>query len=100
MQTVPMSRRPSVASWLVLCAFVGVGMAPAARGQVAAPPQQARPTPAVGAPAAAGLPAAGSPAADQAAGNRIVEVRIGLDPGDARKVQTLTGLKVIGRLEA
>jgi HlyD family secretion protein len=31
---------------------------------------------------------------------RIVEVRLGLDPGDARKVQTLTGLKVIGRLEA
>ena len=31
---------------------------------------------------------------------RIVEVRVGLDPVDARKVQTLTGLKVIGRLEA
>jgi HlyD family secretion protein len=31
---------------------------------------------------------------------RIVEVRLGLDPVDARKVQTLTGLKVIGRLEA
>ena len=31
---------------------------------------------------------------------RIVEVRVGLDPGDARKVQALTGLKVIGRLQA
>lgn len=31
---------------------------------------------------------------------RIVEVRVGLDPAAARKVQTLTGLKVIGRLEA
>ncbi|MFN7739190.1 MAG: HlyD family efflux transporter periplasmic adaptor subunit [Cyanobacteriota bacterium] len=31
---------------------------------------------------------------------RIVEVRLGLDPVDARKVKTLTGLKVIGRLEA
>jgi HlyD family secretion protein len=30
---------------------------------------------------------------------RIVEVRVGLDPADARKVQTLTGLKVIGRLQ-
>ncbi len=31
---------------------------------------------------------------------RIVEVRVRLDPGDARRVRSLTGLKVIGRLDA
>ena len=31
---------------------------------------------------------------------RIVEVRVGLDPDDARRVRSLTGLKVIARLEA
>lgn len=31
---------------------------------------------------------------------RIVEVRVRLDPADARRVQALTGLKVIARLEA
>ena len=30
---------------------------------------------------------------------RIVEVRVGLDPTSARRVQNLTGLKVIGRLQ-
>jgi HlyD family secretion protein len=31
---------------------------------------------------------------------RIVEVRLRLDPNDARRVRSLTGLKVIARLEA
>jgi HlyD family secretion protein len=30
---------------------------------------------------------------------RVVEVRVRLDPDDARRVQRLTGLKLIGRLQ-